>query len=257
MGETRQRRWAAALAALGYALIPVAALSLAGVVAGVAASQARPLSDSAAMVVQIVAMAVSICVGVPLARRYGGFRGIGICRPRRGWLARIWWLAPLAAVEAAAFLAGLDLDGAGVPFVLLAVFCAVVGFHEELYFRGLVAACLRRFGWRAMAYGSAFLFGIGHAAQAASGNESTAYVAVQIGFAFLFGVVALEIFMLTGSLWPVIAWHAVHDVIAQITVNSVTGMAGVACAAQGAILLATAIAWWKRAKTHSDCAPRR
>ena len=248
MSETTQRPTVTVIfAAIGYTLIPVVALSLAGVAAGVADSQGHPLSANATMAAQIAAMIISIGVGILLAKRYGGLCGIGVRRPHDGWLAKIWWLAPVVAVEAVAFLAGLDLHGAGVPLLLLALFCVVVGCHEELYFRGLVTTCLRRFGWRIMAVVSALLFGVGHAAQAMSGTESSAYVAIQIVFAILFGVVALEIVVLTGSLWPVIVWHAVHDFIAQITVNSVTGMAGVACAVQGVILLATAIAWWKPA----------
>ena len=252
MTQTRHRpAWTAVAAAIGYALIPVLALSLAGVVAGIAASQGHPLSDRGTTVTQIIAMLVSICVAVLLARRYGGLTGVGVRRPRVGWLRRVWWLAPVVAIEAVGFLSGIDISTEGVPLLLWALFCALVGIHEELYFRGLVATCLKRFGWRIMAGGSALLFGIGHLAQAMSGTESPAYVAVQVVYATLFGVVALEILYLTGSLWPVIAWHAAHDFIAHIVVNSVTGMAAVAVSAQSLILLATAILWWRRAEASS------
>ena len=252
MNETRQRPTRTIIAAIVYTLIPVAALTLAGVAAGVAASLDHPFSDQEAVLTQIAAMVVSICIGVLLARRYGGLSGVGIRTPHQGWLKHVWWLVPIVAVEAVGFLAGLDIHGSGVPLLLLALFCAVVGVHEELYFRGLVASCLKRFGWPLMAVGSALLFGIGHLAQALSGTESPTYVAVQIVFAILFGVVALEILQITGSLWPVIAWHAVHDFIAQITVNSLTSMATVAVSVQTAILLATAILWWKKAASRSD-----
>jgi hypothetical protein len=249
MNEKRQHPlWRVVIAAIGYALIPVFALTLAGAVAGMADAQGHPLSGSMAMLVQIVAMLAAIGAGMLLARRYGGLRGVGFARPGERWLAKVCWLAPIVAVEAAAFLPGLDVAETGVPLLLLAAFCAVVGVHEELYFRGLVATCLRRYGWRIMAGGSALLFGIGHAAQALSGAESRTYVIAQIGFAFLFGIVALEIVALTGSLWPAIVWHAVHDFIAiRLAVDSVTGIAGVAYAIQTVILVALAIVWWKPA----------
>ncbi|MFP3325027.1 hypothetical protein R0K05_18360, partial [Planococcus sp. SIMBA_160] len=42
----------------------------------------------------------------------------------------------------------------------------------------------------------------------------------QILFAFLFGFVAAEIVALTGSLQWVILWHAVHNIVDQITNGS-------------------------------------
>ena len=257
VNDIRQRSpWTTVAMAIVYTLIPVAALTLVGVAAGVAASLDHPFSNQESVVTQIAAMVASICIGILLARRYGGLVGVGVRKPRHGWLQHIWWLAPVVAVEVVGFLAGPDIHGSGIPLLLLALFCAVVGVHEELYFRGLVASCLKHFGWPIMAVGSALLFGLGHLAQALSGTESPTYVAVQIVFAILFGIVALEILQITGSLWPVIAWHAVHDFIAQITVNSVTGMATVAVTLQGVILLVTAIAWWKKAGTSSADAAR-
>jgi membrane protease YdiL (CAAX protease family) len=233
------------LRAVGYSLIPVAAMVLAGTIVGVAQGMGHPLSDTATVTVQVIAMVISIGVGLLLSRRFGGAHDIGFRSVTEGWLRRVWWLAPILLIEAMAFLDGLDLDASGVPLVLVAVFCAVVGIHEELYYRGLIAAVLHRLGWRVMLIGTSVLFGIGHAATALTGKDPI-LVAAQIVFAFLFGVVAMEIVVLTGSLWPAIIWHAAHDFFASITPNS--GGALLAVSVQITMLLAAAIAWWNPAK---------
>lgn len=63
---------------------------------------------------------------------------------------------------------------------------------------------------------SSVLFAAVHASQAFSGEGFVA-IALAIANAFIFGVVASEIVILTESLIPTIIWHALYNFINWIT----------------------------------------
>jgi len=227
--------------------IPPVAVGLAEVIADVAEHNGRPLTATGKFLARIVMLLVSIGIGTLIARHLGGLRQIGWRPLEAGSLRRVWWFLPVLAVEGAYFVTAVDPHAAGVPVLLLALFALLVGIHEELYYRGLIIQMLRRFEWRTLALVACALFALPHLSNLAAG-ASVGYTALQVAYAFLFGLVALEIVTLTGSLWPAMVWHAVHDAIANMTGSELTGAAAVAVGVQVGVMALTALLWWRPAQ---------
>ncbi|MEK4311198.1 CPBP family intramembrane glutamic endopeptidase [Bacillus pumilus] len=126
------------------------------------------------------------------------------------------WIFPILIIEAIPFIAGLNKDLTLSSFIALCFFMVCVGLFEEGIFRGILFQYLKQINLSTAIWGSAILFGLGHSANLLSGKSLTLTVA-QILFAFLFGIVAAEIVALTNSLQWVIIWHAVHNIVDQMT----------------------------------------
>ncbi|MGE7998608.1 CPBP family intramembrane glutamic endopeptidase [Lysinibacillus sp. NPDC093190] len=131
------------------------------------------------------------------------------------------WLAVIVIFELVPFLNGItDNDGFSAQYVLiLLLFVIAVGFCEELIFRGLIFKYLSAKGLKVAIIGSSILFGIGHLANLASGQDFFMTL-LQLIFAFLFGLVCAEIVAKTKSIIFPIVWHAMHDFIAFLTDKS-------------------------------------
>ncbi|MBU8576274.1 CPBP family intramembrane glutamic endopeptidase [Bacillus pumilus] len=169
------------------------------------------------------------------------FKEIGF---RKGTLGL--WIFPLLFIEAVPFIAGLNKDISLSSFMALCFFMVCVGIFEEGIFRGILFQYLKRINLSTAIWGSAILFGLGHSANLLSGKSMTLTVA-QILFAFLFGFVAAEIVGLTGSLQWVIIWHAVHNIVDQITNGHTSvGMQMLLLSIQCVILLVLAVVLWRR-----------
>ncbi|MDR0125969.1 CPBP family intramembrane glutamic endopeptidase [Bacillus zhangzhouensis] len=164
------------------------------------------------------------------------------------------WVIPILFIEAIPFIAGLNTDLSLSSFTALCFFMVCVGIFEEGIFRGILFQYLKRINLNTAIWGSAILFGLGHSANLLSGKSITLTVA-QILFAFLFGFVAAQIVALTGSLQWVIIWHAVHNIVDQMT-NGQTPMAMqmLLLSVQCVILLVLAVVLWRklRMKKESD-----
>ena len=119
-----------------------------------------------------------------------------------------------------------------------------VGVNEEVWFRGIALAVLRPHGVRVAIAGTSVLFGILHLANLLAG-ESMAVAGLQLAFALLFGVVAAQLVVRTGSLWPAIAWHTAWDLLNFAGGNSTSPLAlsgiGVCCV----LLLVYALVLWR------------
>ena len=108
-------------------------------------------------------------------------------------------LYPTSGVEGVA--RGLEkLVGAAPLWQLLAVMALAPAVCEELAFRGFILSGFRHLGhkWRAIIYAALF-FGITHA------------ILQQSLIAALLGVVIGYIAVQTGSIWPCMAFHVVHN----------------------------------------------
>ncbi|MBU5257905.1 MULTISPECIES: CPBP family intramembrane glutamic endopeptidase [Bacillus] len=158
------------------------------------------------------------------------------------------WVIPILFIEAIPFIAGLNTYLSLSSFTALCFFMVCVGIFEEGIFRGILFQYLKRINLSTAIWGSAVLFSLGHAANLLSGKSLTLTVA-QIIFAFLFGFVAAEIVALTHSLQWVIIWHAVHNIVDQMT-NGQTPMAMqmLLLSVQCVILLVLALMLWRRIK---------
>jgi uncharacterized protein len=144
-----------------------------------------------------------------------------------GWWVPVWWQRPRmgprwAILVPLGMLVSLSLGWistlgsqrtAGYLAVLIAT-AMLVGFAEELAFRGVLVAGLRvRFseGW--VWFLSSLLFGLAHAGNAFHGQDigTTSY---QVFFTFMLGSVLYVARMVTGSLLVPIVLHGLWDVAA-------------------------------------------
>lgn len=169
-----------------------------------------------------------------------------------GWLGPAGWTTYAVVAAAAVSLVGLAATGltrgpaprswrltappvaAGLPFLLLGVNIAaddvvpllvvgvpLIALNEELLYRGVLLPLLRPLGWRRAIVWSSVAFGASHLANLASGAYPP-FVAMQVAATTAGGVTLAAIRIRSGSLWPVLATHAVLDLVA---VSTLTGPA--------------------------------
>lgn len=220
--RTRKARWGAAILC---ALVPVVFTA-----AGSAAAQLAGLSDVASVLVIAAAVTISAVMGIlvvrPMRRRR---EAAGFSRPTGARLA--WWFLPLA-VTVILVLATGGIAVSGELAAAYAVLVVAVAVNEETWFRGVVLALLRPAGIRTAVIGSTVLFGVLHLANLAGGADLGGAV-LQVLFAVLFGIVAAQLAVVTGSLWPVIIWHAGWNFASYLGGNATTPLAlagvGAAC----------------------------
>lgn len=156
------------------------------------------------------------------------------------------WVIPILIIETIPFIAGLNKDLSLSSFMALCFFMMCVGIFEEGIFRGILFQYLKQINLSTAIWGSAVLFGLGHAANLLSGKSLSLTVA-QILFAFLFGLVAAEIVALTNSLQWIVLWHAVHNIVDQTTNgHTPVAMQMLLLSIQCAILLVLAVVLWRR-----------
>jgi len=139
---------------------------------------------------------------------------IGFRRPvkTRGGL---YFVAIAAAHVIYLLILWLDVgvrNEATITFFLISfVLNVIIGFSEELLFRGLVFRYLFKFGvYKAILF-SSILFGIVHLAGGVTGVNNIIGALLQIFNAFLFGLAAASLVAVTKSLWPVIIWHFIMN----------------------------------------------
>jgi membrane protease YdiL (CAAX protease family) len=147
-----------------------------------------------------------------------GWRRTGIWnRPSPGWM-------PVCAAPIAAglpfLLFGFNLDPRTVV-PLLVVGVPLVALNEELFFRGVLLDLLGPLGWRRAVLWSSVAFGASHIVNLVAGAFPP-FVLMQVAATTAGGVALAAIRIRTGSLWPVIAVHAVIDLVA---VSTLTGSA--------------------------------
>ncbi|GHU72385.1 hypothetical protein FACS1894184_20080 [Clostridia bacterium] len=217
MDRQIKRPW---LTAILLALIPVLMATLAGVVI-VIVNIGEPMS----FVIQAAAFAISLIIGLVVARSDAfEFDRVGLRRVKPGSYRGVYYLIPALLIECAALVTGLAENLNAASLAILAVFTLLVGFSEELFYRGLVMRCFYQFGVRRAVLYSSLLFAIGHAVNALAG-ASVFYVTLQVLFAFLFGLVAAMITVGTGSILPAVCWHFTYDFVAYIS-NDGVGVQG-------------------------------
>lgn len=122
------------------------------------------------------------------------------------------WFLPLWIVASCNLWAGIS-PGYDVPGLIFAsVSMALVGFAEELIFRGfLFKAMLKDGDVRTAVIVSSVTFGLGHIINLFTGHEFTETL-VQVIFAVAYGFMVTMAFYKGGSLLPCILSHSLTDV---------------------------------------------
>lgn len=149
-------------------------------------------------------------------KKYGLLEKYGLAGWAKNSKAMLWFI-PLWVLASGNLWGGVlpDYQGAGLLFA--AVSMALVGFAEELIFRGfLFKAMLKDGNVKAAIIVSSVTFGLGHIVNLLTGHAlfetlMQMLLAVAIGFIFTFA------FYKSGSLLPCILAHSLIDVFSVFT----------------------------------------
>ncbi len=164
------------------------------------------------------------------------WRDIGLNPPVSARSLLLLWLPAIYLLLFLLAFLGVDLV-AGPPPLATAGFlllnAALAGFSEEMMFRGVLFSALRsRLPFALAAAITTILFGSAHLLNVvALGNLELA--ATQAVAAMMSGLVFIAIRVRTGSLIPAVAYHALWDFAALVTIGTALGTGGANPAAAG------------------------
>ena len=196
----------AVLAALGYIAIMAVGMFTAGHVFGITYGDPE-------MVYVLVFFEVAMSIyAVVMARRIFGHWHCGF--GPIDWRG-MWWLAPGFLVIAALFAAALLTGTVSVSLLVLTVIVTMilVGFSEELMFRGIVLkGALREVSVLKAILISSALFSALHAVNVLAFVPLDGMVQ-QLVLTFIFGLAMACFALRVNSLVPVIAFHALWDMV--------------------------------------------
>lgn len=145
---------------------------------------------------------------------------IGFTGMEKGSIKTVLYFIPVIAAKIGFLFYGINNDIHTVMSLLF--FTIAIGLSEELYFRGIILRKLKAyFTIKQTVIISSILFAAVHASQAFSGT-GLIMVTLTIINAFIFGIVASEIVMLTKSIFSVMVWHTLYDFINWISLVSGT-----------------------------------
>ncbi|MCJ1700426.1 CPBP family intramembrane metalloprotease [Rathayibacter festucae] len=158
---------------------------------------------------------VLIVIGLLFARRAGWLR--------EAWTApspfterRRWWLLAIPvvlAVQTVQLLLAVPWAERALPMVLVyLVGCLMIGFGEELYFRGLFRVAVRgHHGELPALLITSIAFGLGHVAGYLLNGVPLPATAVAVAFLAMDGAIFYGALRATGTLWVPILLHGLGD----------------------------------------------
>lgn len=125
---------------------------------------------------------------------------------------------PLVAIVGLQLTRGLRGDLDLTTVLLVVVLMACVGLLEELIFRGLLLRAIQRSSTltRAVVI-SGVTFGVGHVVNLARGMAPTDQ-AIQVGFGVVIGIVLALLFVVTGTIMPLVVFHALLNISGNLVV---------------------------------------
>ena len=136
--------------------------------------------------------------------------------------ARLWYFVPMIVLATGNLWGGVRVIYPGAAQVWAVLSMMLIGYVEELLFRGfLFRALLKKDGATPAILISAVTFGIGHIVNLLAGQASLETV-IQVFFAIAWGFIFTLAFMKGGSLWPCIIIHALVDVASTFSAGSMT-----------------------------------
>jgi membrane protease YdiL (CAAX protease family) len=177
-------------------------------VTGVGAA-AKALLPATPQLPDFVAMCAGILGLVALLSVLGWWGLIGFNRPTAWRNLHLLWLPALAFI-ALPFVSGVGrIDTGNLAFLVVGY--ALTGFYEEALFRGLLLRVLAPLGVRRAVLLSALLFGCAHLVNVLFRNPAIVFAQALGAATEGVGLAALRV--RTNTLWPLIALHALEDLL--------------------------------------------
>lgn len=189
--------------------------------------------------VELAADAVLAVMAIAVMTRMRWWWDVGFRRFTTLRDLRFFWI-PLFPVLPAlpAAVVALSAQGAAGEFAQLGRWLAIavlVGFVEEVAFRGLILRALAPGGVRRAAVVSSVLFGLMHAVNPLFGADLGATL-LQMGYATAMGFAFAAVALRTGTIWPLVVIHALVDVVGFVAADGT-----IATALAGADVLVAAV----------------
>jgi len=156
-------------------------------------------------------VAAVLLVGLVFAT--GWVRQVGLMRPSVGWWK--WYVLPVAWVGGLAVVGRLSGWGEPEAFPVVALMFVVIliGFNEELVFRGFLLHSFRsRMPLIGAIVATSVLFALMHTGTPGP-DASALSIVVTIGSVFALAVLQAALYITGGSLIPVILFHAWWDLM--------------------------------------------
>ena len=176
-------------------------------------------------VVELAAEFILAIVAVAILTWMHAWRLIGFGRLGTVRDLRFFWIplfpALIAMPAAVAEVAGLGPARALERLVFWLVLATLVGFVEEVSFRGLILRAFAPRGIWLAAVTSSLLFGLMHFLNLLSGTDLDATL-VKVGYATAMGFAFAAVALRTGVIWPLVVIHALVDVVAFAAANPTT-----------------------------------
>lgn len=141
------------------------------------------------------------------------FEKYGLCRsaiPAR----RLLYYLPLAAAASCNLWLGVRVNAPAGEAVAYVGSMLLVGFLEEIIFRGFLFKAMAKDGLRPAIIVSSVTFGMGHIVNLVNGSGAQLLPNLcQVGYAIAFGFLFVLLFYKTGSLLACIAAHSVTNML--------------------------------------------
>lgn len=154
----------------------------------------------------------SIIATIYLKKRYLSFGAIGIKKPVN--IRKTIYFIPFILIASVPVIFGGKFSVTSYEAINYFVLTLSVGYFEEILGRGVLYRIVEsvKGKWCAVVV-SSFIFGVAHLANAL-GGKNIIDIVLQIGFAFIIGVLLAELMIITKSIIPGMLYHFLHDFIA-------------------------------------------
>lgn len=174
-------------------------------IAGAIAS-IKQLSHYSPILISFIPTTLVLIVYFTWKRKWASF-GFKPVLPTKNWL----YYLPLLAILIVLCFQGVN----HTPIETIAFyvgFSALVGFVEESIYRGIIIKILLPLGILPAILTSSLLFSLTHFLNLLSG-QSMGQTVLQLVYALLIGIVLAQLFIINGSIYPLILFHTLHNLI--------------------------------------------
>ncbi|MDD6039167.1 MAG: type II CAAX endopeptidase family protein [bacterium] len=207
------------------------------------------LEGATAKLVQGCMIWLSVLVAVVYAGiRQKSMKPMGFRPMKEDAAKKLYYYLPVIIVALSGFIAGIDLSGDGWKYIAASLFLTIaVGFSEEIYFRGIICEMWKEKSTTISVFVSSVLFGVCHLMNVLGGADLKNTI-LQIFFAFFYGIVFAQIYIISNSILPCVILHFLHDFCSFTGASLNPTMNTVLAAVQTVILIVYGWMLWKQTK---------
>lgn len=163
-------------------------------------------------------LAVLTAISVRWLCKNGLLREFGLCKPDLPAKQLLFYI-PLIVMASCNLWFGVQWNCSPAESVLYVLSMLLVGFLEELIFRGFLFNAMRNDSLKAAVIVSSLTFGIGHIVNLVNGSGAELLPnLLQVCYAAAAGFLFVILFIRTGSLLPCILTHSVLNALSAFTV---------------------------------------